>query len=44
MAALAELGIDFEAITDELLVQAVEAFEQAFSSLLDSVADHCRPR
>jgi len=38
LARLAELGIDMEAVTQELLEQGVEAFAQAFESLLESIA------
>jgi transaldolase len=38
LARLAELGIDMDAVTQELLDQGVDAFAQAFESLLESIA------
>jgi transaldolase len=38
LARLAELGIDMDAVTQELLEQGVDSFAQAFKSLLASIA------
>lgn len=41
LARLAELGIDLEAITQQLQVDGVAAFAQAFESLIASIAERC---
>jgi transaldolase/glucose-6-phosphate isomerase len=37
MSALARVGVDFDTITDRLLIDAVAAFDKAFAALLDAV-------
>jgi transaldolase len=39
--ALAELGIDLDAITEQLQVDGVAAFARSFDSLMDSIAEKC---
>ncbi len=42
IAALADLGIDFDKITADLQVAGVASFAKSFHSLLDSIAQRCQ--
>lgn len=39
IASLAKVGIDFQAITDQLLLQGVQVFQQAFDQLLQAIEE-----
>jgi transaldolase len=44
LEALHEAGIDFKQVTDELLAEGVEKFEDAMTRLLDGIEDHRQRR